>query len=153
MPEFPRLLGFMSVLEPVFTKPAFIACISLSTGWTLRLRQTHPRRHLSLRRSEAGKPRSSLPLFLPCNRLATKRTVRLLDKMPCQSSFSRSENSAYCHRRYNPEKNGSKADGGRIGRDAVRSTTSDTILCWALQHVALCLVFHSPYRLPASTLQ
>jgi hypothetical protein len=35
MPELPQVLGFLSVLEAVFTRPAFITCIHLVTGWIL----------------------------------------------------------------------------------------------------------------------
>src|SRR5215469_3294556 len=35
MPEIPHVLGFMSVLEPVFTSPAFATCIRLVAGWIL----------------------------------------------------------------------------------------------------------------------
>ncbi|MDR2391180.1 MAG: hypothetical protein LBE84_05830, partial [Planctomycetota bacterium] len=36
MPELPRVIGFMSVPGPVFTKPACIIFIRLVAGWILR---------------------------------------------------------------------------------------------------------------------
>lgn len=43
------------------------------------------------------------------------------------------------------KKSGRKVDGARVCRDAVRSTTSETGFCWALQYVPLCLACHPPW--------
>ncbi|MCL2000787.1 MAG: transposase [Planctomycetes bacterium] len=43
------------------------------------------------------------------------------------------------------KKTGRKVDGARVCRDAVRSTTTKTVFCWALQYIPLCLVFHPPW--------
>ena len=43
------------------------------------------------------------------------------------------------------KKTGRKIDGARTCRDAVRSTKSKTVFCWALQYIPLCLVYHPPW--------
>jgi hypothetical protein len=145
MPELPQVLGFMSVLEPVFTKPAFVTCIRLVAGWILcPARRTitgiypfaDPKRENCVQRYHyffraAAWLQSELfacwARFL-VNRLAANQKTLLLAI----------DDTTH-------KKTGRKVDGARVCRDAVRSTVSKTVFCWALQYVPLCLVFHPPW--------
>jgi hypothetical protein len=145
MPELPQVLGFMSVLEQVFTKPAFVTCIRLVAGWILcPARRTitgmypfaDPKRenrvdvyHYFFRAASwlQGELFACWAHFLVGRLCAGQKTLPLAI-----------DDTTH-------KKTGRKVDGARVCRDAVRSTASKTVFCWALQYVPLCLVYHPPW--------
>jgi hypothetical protein len=145
MPELPQVIGFISVLEPVFTKPAFIACIRLVAGWILR----PARRSITGMYPFADPKRENrvdvyhyffrAASWLQCELFAC--WVRFLVGRLCagrKTLLLAIDDTVH-------KKTGRKVDGARVCRDAVRSTTSKTVFCWALQYVPLCLVYHPPW--------
>ncbi len=145
MPEKSQALHFMSVLEPVFTKPSFGTFLRLVVGWILcPTRRTitgmypfaEPRRrrvvqvyHYFFR--EAAWVQTQLfahwTRYLVARLFANRKTLLL--------SIDDTTH----------KKTGQKINGARTCRDAVRSTTRDTVFCWALQYVPLCLVYQAPW--------
>jgi hypothetical protein len=142
MPQLPQALEFMNVLEPVFTKPAFITCIRLVAGWILcPARRTitgmypfaDPKRENCVQvyhyffRAAAWLQSELFACWARClvSRLAADQKTLLLAI----------DDTTH-------KKTGRKVVGARVCRDAVRSTGSETVFCWALQYVPLCLVFH-----------
>ena len=145
MPELPQVLGFMRILEPVFTKPAFVTCIRLVAGWIL----------CPARRTLTG--------IYPFADPKRENCVHLYHHFFRAGAWLQSELFA-CWARFlvsrlctgqktlllaiddtTHKKTGRKVDGARVCRDAVRSTTSKTVFCWALQYVPLCLVYRPPW--------
>jgi hypothetical protein len=135
----------MSALEPVFTKPAFITCIRLVMGWIL----------CPARRSITG--------MYPFADPKRENRVDVYHYFFCAASWRQCELFA-CWARFLVgrlcagrktlllavddtvhKKTGRKVDGAIICRDAVRSTTSETAFCRALQYVPLCLIYHPPW--------
>jgi hypothetical protein len=141
----PEALGFMIALEPVFTKPTFAMCIRLVAGWILcPARRTitgiypfaDPKRENCVENYHyffraASWVQSEL---WSCwtrhvvRRLCASQTVLLLAI----------DDTTH-------KKTGRKIDGARTCRDAVRSTSSETVFCWALQYIPLCLVYLPPW--------
>jgi hypothetical protein len=145
MPELPQVIGFMSVLEPVFTKPAFITCIRLVAGWIL----CPARRSITGMYPFADPKREKrvdvyhyffrAASWLQCELFA--RWARfLVGRLAANQKTLLLAIDDTTHK-----KTGRKVDGARVCRDAVRSTSSNTVFCWALLYVPLCLVFHPPW--------
>lgn len=145
MPELPQVIGFMSVLEPVFTKPAFITCIRLIAGWIL----------CPARRTITGiypfadpKRGSRVDVYHYFFRSAAWLQSELF---ACWARFlvgrlcAGQKTLLLAIDDTTHKKTGRKVDGARVCRDAVRSTGSETVFCWALQYLPLCLVYHPPW--------
>ena len=145
MPELPQVIGFMSVLEPVFTKPAFITCIRLVAGWIL----CPARRTITGMYPFADPKRENrvdvyhyffrAASWLQCELFAC--WARFLVNRLCagqKTLLLAIDDTVH-------KKTGRKVDGARVCRDAVRSTASETVFCWALQYIPLCLVYHPPW--------
>ncbi|MDR1520678.1 MAG: transposase [Planctomycetota bacterium] len=146
MPEFPPALGFLSMLEPIFTKPAFILCIRLMTGWIL-----YPGKHTIIGIYPFADPKCEY-------------SVQLYHYFFRTAIWPQGELFVYCARflvgRFaagqqtlllviddiTHKKTGRKVDGARVYRDAVRSATSETVFCWAPQYIPLCLLLHPPWE-------
>ncbi|MDR2391089.1 MAG: hypothetical protein LBE84_05360 [Planctomycetota bacterium] len=160
MPELPQGIGFMSVLEPVFTKPAFIIFIRLVVGWILC-----PARRAITGMDPFADPKRENRVDVYCSvksqsLLETLRTATTPSSAPppgCNANCSPAERAAWSGRLAANQKNlllaiddtvhkktGRKADGARVCRDAVRSTASETAFCRAWQYVPPCLVSHPP---------
>jgi hypothetical protein len=145
MPNLSLALEFMTALEPVFTKPTFIQCLRLVTGWIL----------CPARRTITG--------IYPFTNPKRKNCVAIYHYFFRAASWLQGELFAYwarylvgrlCARQKTlllaiddttHKKTGRKVDGARICRDAVRSTSSKTVFCWALQYLPLCLVIQPPW--------
>ena len=145
MPNLPQALGFMTALEPVFTGPTFATCIRLVAGWIL----------CPARRTITG--------VYPFADPTRGRCVEIYHHFFRSAAWLQRELFA-CWTRYlvrrlcastktlllaiddtTHKKTGRQVDGARVCRDAVRSTTSETVFCWALQYVPLCLVYSPPW--------
>jgi hypothetical protein len=145
MPELPQVIGFMSVLEPVFTKPAFITCIRLVAGWILcPARRTitgmypfvDPERE---KRVDIYHYFFRAASWLQCELFACWACF-LVNRLCAGQKTLLLAIDDTVHK-----KTGRKVNGARVCRDAVRSTASETVFCWALQYVPLCLVYHPPW--------
>ena len=145
MPELPQVIAFMNVLEPVFTKPAFITCIRLVVGWIL----CPGRRTITgLYPFADPKRKHCVQAYHYFFRAASWLQSKLF---ACWARFlvgrlcAKQETLLLVIDDTTHKKTGRKVNGARVCRDAVRSTTSDTVLCWTLQYMPLCLVFHPPW--------
>ena len=133
------------MLEPVFTRPAFITCIRLMAGWIL----------CPARRTITG--------IYPFADPKREKCVQIYHYFFRAGAWLQSELFA-CWARFlvgrlaagqktlllaiddtTHKKTGRKVNGARVCRDAVRSTASETVFCWALQYVPLCLVYYPPW--------
>jgi hypothetical protein len=141
----PEALGFMIALEPVFTKPAFTLCLRFVAGWIL----------CPARRTITG--------IYPFADPQRENCVEIYHYFFRAASWRQSKLFAYWTRYVvrrlcanqktlllaiddtTHKKTGRKIDGARTCRDAVRSTSSETVFCWALQYVPLCLVYSPPW--------
>jgi hypothetical protein len=145
MPKDCKALHFMRVLDPVFTKPTFITFMRLVVGWIL----------CPTRRTITG--------IYPFADTRRKRVVQVYHYFFRDAAWLQAELfsnwARYLVQRLcanqktlllsiddtTHKKTGPKISGARICRDAVRSTVKDTVFCWALQYIPLCLVFHPPW--------
>ena len=145
MPKGHQALHFMRVLEPVFTKPSFITFMRLVAGWIL----------CPSRRTITG--------IYPFADTWRERVVQVYHYFFREASWKQADLFAHWTRYLvatlyagqkelllsiddtTHKKTGRKINGARTCRDAVRSTTRDTVFCWALQYIPLCLVFHPPW--------
>jgi hypothetical protein len=145
MPDIPQVLGFMSALAPAFTNPAFATHIRLVAGWIL----------CPSRRTITGIYPFADPIRGKCvevyhhffrsaawlqNELFyywARYLVRRLCASPKTLLLSTDDTTH--------KKIGQKIDGTRTCRDAVRSTSSKTVYCWALQFIPICLVYTPPW--------
>ena len=145
MPNNHQALHFMRVLEPVFTKPSFITFMRLVAGWIL----------CPSRRTITG--------IYPFADTWRERVVQVYHYFFREAAWKQADLFAHWTRYLvtilcagqkelllsiddtTHKKTGRKIDGARTCRDAVRSTTHDTVFCWALQYIPLCLVFHPPW--------
>jgi hypothetical protein len=135
----------MAVLEPVFTRPAFIICLRLVAGWIL----CPARRTITGIYPFADPKREKCVQVYHCffragawlqNELFACWARFLVRRLAAgQKTLLLAIDDA------SHKKTGRKVDGARVCRDAVRSTASETVFCWALQYVSLCLVYHPPW--------
>lgn len=135
----------MRVLESVFTRPSFVTFMRLVVGWIL----------CPTRRTTTG--------MYPFAEPRRKRVVQVYHYFFREASWVQTQLFAHWTRYLvarlfanrktlllsiddtTYKKTGPKISGARTCRDAVRSTTRDTVFCWALQYVPLCLVYHPPW--------
>jgi hypothetical protein len=146
MPDISQVLGFMTALEPVFTKPTFIIFIRLVAGWIL----CPARRTITGIYPFADPNRQNcVEIYHYFFRSAAwlqselfQRWAKYLVHRLCANQKTLlivTDDTAH-------KKTGRKINGARVCRDAVRSSNSETVFCWALQFVPVCLVVQPPWK-------
>jgi len=145
MPQIPQALAFMAAIEPVFTQPAFATCLRLVAGWVL----CPARRTLTGIYPFADPQRQrDVQVYHYFFRAASWAQGHLFRQ------WARYQVGRLCANQKTillalddtvHRKTGPRVNGARTCRDAVRSTSTKSIFCWALQYLPLCLVYPPPW--------
>lgn len=145
MPELPIVLRLLAIFGPVFTRPSFVLFVTLVEGWILCPTRRTITGIYPFADPNRSKGVQEYHYFFRSAVWAQDAVFRVWTRYLVKRLFANKKTLVLSVDDTVHKKTGRKIDGARVCRDAVRSTQKDTVLCWALQFIPLCLVFNPPW--------
>ena len=145
MPNIHEALTFMVAIEPAFTKPAFAMCLRLVAGWVLCPARRTITGIYPFADPKREKCVQAYHYFFRAATWAQAKLFRYWAVYLVSRLCGNDKTLLLAIDDTTHAKTGRKVDGARTCRDAVRSTKSKVVYCWALQFVPVCLVVQPPW--------